>query len=1087
MLNAEAAICGDRIPEKSPIHEFSSAGGMLLDTVTVATNLESVNIPDQGGDLNDVVMNTGFSSAGGKQLASVSKETLAKAETLLRDESNALSSIDKMGDFASAGGKKLVLVSNSARKKAELLLGTENVAPQASEYLSTSNFGGFTSAKGTKLADVSDAAKRKAQSLMDSDTQNMILPDTKSTSRSTGFSFADGKKLACVSDPALEKVTGLFGTGDNQSVTKRNEGYSYVAGKKLAVLSDEAVKKVHSNLDGDSGELSKANVGFSSAGGKKLAAVSTSAQAKANKLLELENLGENKPSEIAAVGFSSAGGKKLAALSASAQAKAKKLLELDTLDEDKPSEIVINGFSSAGGKKLVPISASAQAKAKKLLELEYLDENKPPEQQATNGFSSAAGKKLKPLSKEAVQKAQLLMEKENAPIQQVAKTNESINELVPTRPKLESRPSTEFKVPLPKKSESSRRGSTPIISTARRQFRTPFKNGVPKTLTPNCTPIKAAAPSNVVFHLKSADDRLSLQSLFQRYSLPAIQVHVPPMPFDIENAHHITIDSWSWTHCRDDMVLAGAQPKWLSDEWMRNHYSLILWKLACYSQKLDMLKLSLEQPNMMCEIAWNRDSVLHQILYRYEREFVCAHRSIIRQICEKDEAPSRGMILCVSKITSVVDSKVAANVHSKLWLTDGWYSLPAAIDSVLERAVQRGKIYVGLKLSVFGAQIQNYADATPPLEVPKAASLRIYSNSTFREKWSSKLGLVRARPFTKSLSSVHVGGGTLQALDIVVMRRYEVLYLEKHPDGNKTTRNRHEEDLANARFEKQREVQAQKLFAEYESTNKSGANNDEDLQDVTADIMERLESLVPTRNVSPFAKIKICDYPRNHSDSHSKNATFTIWNPTESFDQLAEGKRFLLYFVSPFGSDLHLHLHSTKKTGWMEQPVKQTLIQSTCFLPRTFANISSIHTSYQAVNELDILVVYLGEVSTKQITSRDNKLVTVTTIAVSDSSGICMIEMFGSQANRCQTLKVGAVTVFQDLAFQCTDQHFNIVILSSTEHSSMTQQMKNRSWNDEWTRLQYFVSSGQARAMLDDRRKEATFLPQWSSSQIKLI
>ena len=52
-----------------------------------------------------------------------------------------------------------------------------------------------------------------------------------------------------------------------------------------------------------------------------------------------------------------------------------------------------------------------------------------------------------------------------------------------------------------------------------------------------------------------------------------------------------------------------------------------------------------------------------------------------------------------------------------LELTDGWYSIPAAIDLPLTSLVHQGRIRVGDKLCVFGAEFLGSPDPAPPLQV----------------------------------------------------------------------------------------------------------------------------------------------------------------------------------------------------------------------------------------------------------------------------------------------------------------------------------------------------------------------------------
>jgi hypothetical protein len=128
-------------------------------------------------------------------------------------------------------------------------------------------------------------------------------------------------------------------------------------------------------------------------------------------------------------------------------------------------------------------------------------------------------------------------------------------------------------------------------------------------------------------------------------------------------------------------------------------------------------------------------------------------------------------------------------------LTDGWYSIPAELDVPLLESVKNGKIFVGLKLLFMGAKLTQ-GEACPPLEAPSHIKLALNANSTRRARWHTRLGFRRLPHLAISLSSIQPEGGAVSALDVIVTRKYDILYMEKLPDGGVAWRNQHEEDLA---------------------------------------------------------------------------------------------------------------------------------------------------------------------------------------------------------------------------------------------------------------------------------------------------
>lgn len=133
--------------------------------------------------------------------------------------------------------------------------------------------------------------------------------------------------------------------------------------------------------------------------------------------------------------------------------------------------------------------------------------------------------------------------------------------------------------------------------------------------------------------------------------------------------------------------------------WIENHWGMILWKIA---------GLIRAEPALF-DKRWNWDEVIGQLKYRYEREYGAAQRPIIRRIQEQDSASGVPMVLCVSAIhrpepQSDQHGKVVA-VKPFLELTDGWYRINAEIDECLVRAVNKGVIVIGRKISICGARV----------------------------------------------------------------------------------------------------------------------------------------------------------------------------------------------------------------------------------------------------------------------------------------------------------------------------------------------------------------------------------------------
>jgi phosphoribosylformylglycinamidine (FGAM) synthase PurS component len=199
--------------------------------------------------------------------------------------------------------------------------------------------------------------------------------------------------------------------------------------------------------------------------------------------------------EIQTTGFSTASGKNVKQPSTEAIQKAMAVFGQE--------EIQTTGFSTASGKNVKQPSTEAIQKAMAAFGQEEIQKT---------GFSTASGKNVKQPSTEAMQKAMYSFlqknehsketpEKENKNPGQTLRTNVEIPILstisTPTRPKpIQIDNTAPMKTPITQRNK-------PVVSSARRRFRTPFKGNANKTLitTPK-TPSPRKQEYKPVFNLK---------------------------------------------------------------------------------------------------------------------------------------------------------------------------------------------------------------------------------------------------------------------------------------------------------------------------------------------------------------------------------------------------------------------------------------------------------------------------------------------------------------------------------------------------------------------------------------------------------
>ncbi|XP_038055770.1 uncharacterized protein LOC119727780 isoform X2 [Patiria miniata] len=276
----------------------------------------------------------------------------------------------------------------------------------------------------------------------------------------------------------------------------------------------------------------------------------------------------------------------------------------------------------------------------------------------------------------------------------------------------------------------------------------------------------------------------------------------------------------------------GVDPKLLTSGWVNNHYRWIVWKLAAMERAYPPhLAGRLLTPN------W----VLLQLKYRYDREIDHAQRSALKKILERDDAPSRRMVLCVAGVhleetsTGVManqegtsakeNERISSSPVPTLELTDSWYSIRTVIDKPLAGLVHAGKINVGQKLCIYGAELVGSQDACSPLEVPASLRLKISANATRRARYDARLGLQRRpQPFPLSLASLYPEGGPVGCVDVVVIRSYPMQFMEKHSEGGCTFRGRRAEEKEAARFAQEKQKRMERLYNQIHKENQEKEN-----------------------------------------------------------------------------------------------------------------------------------------------------------------------------------------------------------------------------------------------------------------------
>ncbi|KJE94296.1 hypothetical protein CAOG_04962 [Capsaspora owczarzaki ATCC 30864] len=455
----------------------------------------------------------------------------------------------------------------------------------------------------------------------------------------------------------------------------------------------------------------------------------------------------------------------------------------------------------------------------------------------------------------------------------------------------------------------------------------------------------------------------------------------------------------------------GVKLSLIAGEWVANHFRWIVWKLASQDTRLH---------HVSRQRCLTPQRVMTQLRARYEYEVNHARRSALRRIHERDDVPTKFMVLCVAEILSGPggapqpnqsqrsetaspaaaaptangnphkSSSAALGCSAKVLLTDSWYSIEAQLDRDLAALVQRGKIAVGTKLAIASAELVGPGDGAGPLE-PGAAktSLRLTANATRRARWWASLGYQGRPPFFTALSTASPTGGAIAAVDVVVLRQYPAVFIET-VDGRKVIRSRRAEERALTLFEERLSRQVEQLqekrLASHEllASNKeqhddeADKDEEEDLQHGMGEFGTGLDAngILAKRDVTSLMKVRVMDTQRARAllaAGESESAMFalstviSVWRPSEDLEHLLrEGAHVAFYSLLPSSyrgasssnglASAALQVGTIRSTRYAELPA---VPECATMLPRQFCDCSSIE-ALALGSEVDTVGVVVG-------------------------------------------------------------------------------------------------------------------------------
>ncbi|KAI8974756.1 BRCA2, oligonucleotide/oligosaccharide-binding, domain 1-domain-containing protein [Pilobolus umbonatus] len=298
------------------------------------------------------------------------------------------------------------------------------------------------------------------------------------------------------------------------------------------------------------------------------------------------------------------------------------------------------------------------------------------------------------------------------------------------------------------------------------------------------------------------------------------------------------------------------------------------------------------------------------------------HRPVLRKVLEQDDVSIKHMVLVISDIISI-KTPVHAYTSSKylLQLTDGWYTVFACIDERMERTIQQNRLHIGHKLSICGSQL--VGDKTPqsPLMIQRETMLHITTNGCLPVPWDTKLGYHPRKLVPRDLGSLFEDGGTVTVIDIIVCRKYPILFTETLSDGTTITRTAKEEEAFRRPFE-----------------------------------------TVQERKVAGYFRVRMCD----HHKSSDEWATLLLVNASEIHHlDVVEGNRYRVFFITPYLPRVKrypgMHFKTSRMTRWESVQVNKDVKNT--YIPRFISSCGSIKKSKESSQtEFDVVVFILRKV-----------------------------------------------------------------------------------------------------------------------------
>ncbi|KAG0002160.1 Breast cancer 2, early onset [Entomortierella chlamydospora] len=1012
-------------------HPHADEGSWLSTSASMLGDMSNnINRPSYADDrkVQPSNMSGGFATAGGKKLAPLSKAALARVANLFEEddspsfnrglqpsipESDIPANVDapiSFTGFQTAGKKALLPISDTAREKIAFLFEDEDLDINPSR-MTARNSGGVSS----------KPAYSKSVPLGPKNIQHQQIG---------GFTSGSGKKLAEPSKDIFEKWSKRFAEDDDTDLA-------------MPRATAELGQPGHSIQPPVSRTQPMGFTGFSSGTGRALAPVSKAAQDRALSFLELDEPSMTAPEvrkNLPTQGFSSSSSSSISSNSGSSGSTNGKILP--GISGSRISNITGAGLSKSTHQPVV----SSHMNNLKLKSIRSTSTGPPSLSGIMKPLYKSRATFKSPLAfKPPLKKAVSNLENE---IPANGRDNGGNND-TPISSEINSTKNPVSTKRLPNRRSTLHPNARPTLAEPPNlTFAQPMRVDA---VTPSYTPL---------FDFQSLGKRSKLREVLgppRQHSVEELlDLGVPhdAIRMTLASAQSYRFDNWGVDEAYQGLTTRGAVPHLLSNVWLKNHYGLIVWKLACYvrswPEHFISSKATLSSPKMSPLPWFSPTKVLDQLAYRYEREVNRAERSALRRIVEGDDSAAKHMVLCIASITREYSEEINQDVW-RVTVTDGWYVLPATLDACLIRVLERGKrLKVGSKLHVCRAKLSGAENGVAILELAGAGALTtsvsivLQANSTKLAGWDTKLGFQRTPLlWTTYLGSILPEGGLVPGLDVIVLRKYPVTYLETLADGTtKIKRTAREEEKAVEAHREQIQKQYQDIVLQVEREFGIGSQADQGMiqEQIQSRAGELLQAGITTRNVMPFFSIRVGNYVSDDAkysgNGQNQEALVTFWHSDHTPYQEGHRVRMTSLMAKKAGRETGIEdvmsLTGTRMTTVREMPTDPEALLLTNYRPREIILCSDVGHLYQGA-EIDMAVVILAFnetiVNSNKVyfiaTDASKQLVLVEHQLSSTSSGAdCQLPSF---------LKVRSRILMANARFKLRDHRLGLDIVSSLQ------------------------------------------------------